>query len=155
MMKICDLLKENHIIFNLKPGEKEKVLADFVHELKKRALIEDDKVILEELLSRENLGSTGLERGIAIPHALIEEIEEPFLALALVKNGTNFAAMDQMPTYVLLLLLGNVNKPGKQLKILAHICRLVKETQFVEKIRLAEKPKDVCRLLEEEEERIG
>lgn len=154
-MKICNLLKENHIVFDLKPGEKEKVLTDFVKELKKRNLIQDDKVILDALLNRESLGSTGLERGIAVPHALTEEIQEPFLALALIKKGIDFEAIDQMPTYVLLLLLGNVNSPGIQLKILAHVCRLVKETQLVEKIRMVDQPEDVCRLLTEEEVKIG
>jgi PTS system nitrogen regulatory IIA component len=154
-MKICDLLTENHIVFDLKPGAKEKVLSDFVRELKKRSLIQNDKIILRELLKRESLGSTGLEKGIAIPHALTKENTEPFLALALIKKGTDFEALDQMPTYILLLLLGNVDKPSIQLRVLAHVCRLVKETPVVEKIRMAKKPEEVCRVMSKEEEKIG
>ena len=153
-MKICSLLREDHIFLDLKPGDKKHVIEEFVAAIKKRDLISNDKLILDELLKRESLGSTGLEKGIAIPHALIDEIKEPFLALAVIKKGIDFEAVDQMPTYVFLLLLGNKNNPGAQLKILAHVCRLVKETNFVEQIMKIEVPADICSLLEEEEGKI-
>jgi fructose-specific phosphotransferase system IIA component len=154
-MKICSLLKENHIFLDLKSGDKRQVLEEFVAAVKKRDLISDDKLILDELLKRESLGSTGLEKGIAIPHALIDEVKEPFLALAVFKKGIDFEAVDQLPTFVLLMLLGSKNNPGAQLKILAHVCRLVKETDFVEQIKKIEDPRDICALLEEEEGKIG
>jgi fructose-specific phosphotransferase system IIA component len=153
-MKICSLLKEDHIFLDLKPGDKKQVIEEFVAAIKKRELVSNDKLILDELLKRESLGSTGLEKGIAIPHALIDEVKEPFLALAVIKKGIDFEAVDQMPTYVFLLLLGNKNNPGAQLKILAHVCRLVKETNFVEQIRKIGDPADICSLLEEEEGKI-
>jgi len=85
---------------------------------------------------------------------LIYEVKEPFLALAVFKQGNDFEAADQMPTYVLMLLLGSKNNQGAQLKILAHVCRLVKETNFVEQIKKIEDPGDICALLEEEEGKI-
>ena len=153
-MKICGLLRKDHIILDLKPGEKRQILEEFVSSLKNRDLISDEKVILEELLKRESLGSTGLEKGIAVPHALTDKVKEPFLALAVIKKGIDFEAVDQMPTYVILLLLGNKDNPGFQLKVLAHICRLVKETQVVEKVREADSPEDICTIFDEEEEKI-
>ena len=154
-MKICSLLKQDHIFLDLKPGDKRHVLEEFVSAAKKRDLISDEKLILDELLKRESLGSTGLEKGIAIPHALIDGVKEPFLALAVFKNGIDFEAVDQMPTYVLMMLLGSKNNPGAQLKILAHVCRLVKETDIVEQIKKIEDPNNICDLLEEEEGKIG
>jgi mannitol/fructose-specific phosphotransferase system IIA component (Ntr-type) len=139
---------------DLKPGEKKDVMEQFVKGLKTRGLISNERLILEELMERESLGSTGLERGIGIPHALIDEIEESFLALAVIKEGIDFEAVDQMPTYVLFLLLGNKNNPGTQLKVLAHVCRLVKETDFVEKLKMADSCQDICKILEDEEEKI-
>ena len=153
-MKICDLLNETHIVFELEPGDKAQVLTDFTQELNRRNLIQDDKAVLRELLKRESLGSTGLEKGFAVPHALMDD-QEAFLALGIVRKGTDFEAVDQAPTFVLLLLLGNSARPGIQLKILAHICRLVKETKFVEKVQKIENPQEVCRLFENEEEKIG
>jgi PTS system nitrogen regulatory IIA component len=154
-MKICNLLKEDHIFLDLKPGDKRQVLEGFVTSVKKRGLITDDKSILDALLKRESLGSTGLEKGIAIPHALIDESKEAFLALAVIKEGIDFEAADLMPTYVLILLLGDKNIPGEQLKILAHVCRLVKETDIVEKIKKVKNPSDICVIFEEEEGKIA
>jgi len=154
-MKICGYLKKNHIFLDLEPGSKKDVLEAFILKLKDRGAIADTQVILDKLLERETLCSTGLEKGIAVPHTLTEQVDEPFLALALVKKGMTYEAVDQMPTYVLLLILGNTNNPGMQLKILAHICRLVKETDVVDKIRKVESPDEICRIFEEEEGKIG
>ncbi|MFP4081437.1 MAG: PTS sugar transporter subunit IIA [Candidatus Aminicenantes bacterium] len=153
-MKICSLLKKDHIFFDLEPGDKRKILEEFVAALKERGLIPEEKVILKELLDREKLGSTGLEKGIAVPHALTDKVEEPLLALALIKKGVDFEAADRMPTHIIVLLIGNKNNPGLQLKILAHICRLVKETNMVEKMKKAKSPSDVCSIFEEEEGKI-
>jgi len=150
-MKICGLLKENHIFLELKSGQKKDVLSEFVLGLKKRGLISNEKIILEALLKREALGSTGLEKGIAIPHALTDEVKESFIALALMKDGVDFGAVDERPTYILLLLLGNKKNSGFQLKILAHVCRLIKETEFVQKVKKQNSPHDICMILEDEE----
>lgn len=154
-MKICGYLKESHIFLDLEPGDKKDVLEAFITKLKKRGIIDDEQLILNKLLEREILCSTGLEKGIAVPHTLIDQVDEPLLALALIKKGMKYESVDHMPTYVLLLILGNTNKPGIQLKILAHICRLVKESDIVEKVRKIESPSEICRIFEEEEGKIG
>lgn len=153
-MKVHEYLKENHIFLDIEPGDKRHVLEKFVSALKKRGLISKEKVILDELLRREGLGSTGLEKGIAVPHALVKKIKEPIVALALIKEGVDFKAVDQMPTYIVLLLLGDKNNPGFQLKLLAHICRMVKETDFVENVKKAETSRDIWSVLKEEEDKI-
>ena len=153
-MKICGLLCEKHIFFDLKPGDKKTVLSEFVNALKSRNLISDNKAILQAVLDRESLGSTGLERGIAIPHGLTDEIEESFLALAVLKEGIEFEAIDHRPTYVLLMLLGNKQAPGLQLKVLAHVCRLIKETEFIDRVLKVESSSEACRILQEEEAKI-
>jgi len=153
-MKICGLLKEDHIFMDLKPGDKRHILEEFVLALKSRGLVSQERIILEELLRRESMGSTGLEKGIAVPHALIDEVKEPLLALALIKKGVDFEAADQKPTHVILLFLGRRDDPGYQLKVLAHICRLVKETNVVEKLKKAKSAQDICSIFEEEEGKI-
>jgi len=153
-MKTCELLKEDHIFLELKPGNKEYVLEEFVAALKKRGLISKERVVLDELLKRERLKSTGMEKGIAVPHALVKNIKEPILALALVKKGINFEAPDKKPTHVILLLLGNKNNPSLQLRWLAHICRLIKETRFVEAVKKAKSSQEICAVLKKEEEKI-
>ena len=154
-MEICNELNEDHIFLGLKAKTKSDVLKDLVDALKKRDLITNEEVVLDELIKREKLGSTGLEKGIAIPHALTEEVENSLFAVAVIKEGINYEAVDQLPTDVLFLLLGNKNNPGLQLKVLAHVCRLIKETDLVEKIRKAKTPQKVCEIFKEEEEKVG
>lgn len=154
-MKICGYLKKSHIFLDLEPGSKKDVLEMFISKLEERGAIGEAQSILDKLLERETLCSTGLEKGIAVPHTLTDQVEEPLLALALIKKGMTYESVDQMPTYVLLLILGNTDEPGMQLKILAHICRLVKETDVVEKIRTVGSPDEICRIFEQEEGKIG
>ncbi len=153
-MNIYGLLNEDHIFLDIEPGDKRSVLEEIVSALKKRGLISTEKGIVEDLLKREDLGSTGLEKGIAVPHALIGKIEKPLLALALIRKGINFEAVDKMPTYIVLLLLGNKDNPGSQLRLLAHICRMVKETKFVEKAKKAKSSYDIRGILKKEEDKI-
>ncbi len=150
-MKICGYLKKDHIFFDLKSTVKQDILEEFVAGLEERGFVNEPDVILSELLQREKLCSTGLEKGIAVPHALTNAVSSPLLALAVLRNGVNFGAVDEKPTYVLLLLLGNKDNPGFQLKVLAHICRMVKETSFVERVRDAESASEVCRIITDEE----
>ncbi|MFC2157334.1 PTS sugar transporter subunit IIA [Acidobacteriota bacterium] len=154
-MKICNYLTKGHIFLDMKSSDKRALLGEFVAVLKEMGSIEQDQIILESLLKREGLGSTGLEKGIAIPHALVDGVDGPIIALSVLKDGIDFEAADGMPTYVVLLLLGNKNNPGNQLKILAHVCRLVKETDFVEKVKMATVPEDICDILEKDEGKIG
>ena len=153
-MNVYEYLKENHIFLDIEPGDKKHVLGKFVSALKKRGLISRERIILDELLKRENLGSTGLEKGVAVPHALIKKIKEPIVALALIKDGIDFKAVDQMPTYIILLLLGDKDNSGFQLKLLGHICRMVKDTDFVEKVKKAETSQDIWSILKEVEQEI-
>ncbi|MBN1223852.1 MAG: PTS sugar transporter subunit IIA [Candidatus Aminicenantes bacterium] len=154
-MNICRLLNENQIFLDLESGEKTEVLGEFVRRLEKKGLIKNAKTVLKELIERENLCSTGLEKGIALPHTLTEEVEEPFLALGLIKDGMQYESLDNNPTFVLLLILGNKKDPGSQLKIIAHICRLVKETDFVERVKAIGSARDICSLLDDVEGKIG
>jgi len=153
-MKIGSLLKKEHIYFDMEAGEKRELIGKMVEALKSRRVIDREKLILEALLKREGLGSTGLEKGIAIPHAIVDEVKEPILALSVIPEGIDFEAADHLPTYIVLLLLGSKNNPGNQLKILAHVCRLVKETDVVEKLRAGRNAGEILAILEQEEEHI-
>jgi len=153
-MKICRFLNEDRIIPGLDPGTKEEVLRKFIMILNKRKLIHNPEEVLTKILDREHLGSTALNQEIAVPHALISNLENTFIAMGILKEKMNFGIDKEKPVSILILLLGNKDNPGQQLKILAHICRLIKETEVVSKIKQAENLDDICRRIEEEESKI-
>ncbi len=153
-MRICSFLKTEQVLLNLKAEDKPSILQELVSFLKENGIIKDDKKVLEELSKREELGSTALSRGIALPHALLPSLKSPVLALGLSQKGVDFGDKEGKPTHVFFVLLVNNEDPGKQLKILAHVCRLIKETDFVSKIKKIRSAGDACHILEEEERKI-
>ena len=88
--------------------------------------------LLEAILHRENVVSTGIGNHVAIPHADLPEIETPLLALGVFPDGIDFDSVDEEPVTLVFLLLGTPRSPGLHMKILARIARLSKDPEFEE-----------------------
>jgi mannitol/fructose-specific phosphotransferase system IIA component (Ntr-type) len=86
--------------------------------------------LLEAILHRENVVSTGIGNHVAIPHADIPEITAPLLALGVFPEGIDFDSVDEEPVTLVFLLLGTPRSPGLHMKILARIARLSKDPEF-------------------------
>lgn len=153
-MRIGGLLTQDKIVLGLEPGGKEEVLKRFLSILEERGLIKNPAEVQERILERERLGSTALDQEIAVPHALTSCMEKTFLALAVLKKKINFGTDEPKPVSILWLLLGHKDKPGQQLRVLAHICRFIKESEVVQKIRKAESVRGICKIIDEEERKI-
>ena len=93
--------------------------------------------LLEAILHRENVVSTGIGNHVAIPHADLPEIETPLLALGVFPDGIDFDSVDEEPVTLVFLLLGTPRSPGLHMKILARIARLSKDPEFEELERAA------------------
>ncbi len=153
-MKICSIIKKNNIVLGLEPGKKEDVLRKFLTILAERGLIDHSQDLLNKIMERERLGSTALDQEIAIPHALSSHIEKTFLALAVLDKEIDFGTDEPKPVSILFLLLGNQGNPGQQLKVLAHICRLIKETNVIKMIKKAKSIQEICEKIDEAESEI-
>jgi mannitol/fructose-specific phosphotransferase system IIA component (Ntr-type) len=103
----------------------------------RRELTRDRERLLLALRQRENVVSTGIGNGVAIPHADLPEIETPRLALGLFPDGVDFHALDEEPVHEIFLLLGTPRTPGLHMKILARIARLSKDAEFADLRRAA------------------
>ncbi len=91
--------------------------------------------ILSELLKRETLGSTGTGGGIAIPHARIPGLDEPFGILVRLRQPIDFNAIDSQPVDLLFLLLLPVTPDKEQLNALASVSRILRNSDSVRKLR--------------------
>jgi len=105
-------------------------------------LLSDDRppgpdVILAGLLEREQVMSTGIGHGIAIPHARLDDIGQVRLALVRYPEGIDFKALDGKPVYLAFGVVGPPQGTGLHVKLLARIARLVKEGSAVEEIMAA------------------
>ena len=111
-----------------------------LHDLARRAALVlkvDDDIVFRALLKREELGSTGVGNGVAIPHVRLEQVKKPFGIMARLKDPINFDSIDgQRVDLVCLLLLSKENESA-QLNALAGIARRLRTPELLEELRRA------------------
>ncbi len=152
-MKITEFLNKNAIKIGLQSTEKEDSLKELVDVLAGVVDVGDKKAIVKSLIERENLGSTGIGQGIAIPHGKTDKVKELISVLAISKKGVNFEALDGEPVYIFFLLVAPKDAAGPHLKALAQISRMLRDTYFCDLLRRCETNEQVYDLIRKEENR--
>lgn len=94
----------------------------------------DADVLYRRLMEREQLGSTGIGSGVAIPHCKLEKLKRAMVALAVTDSGIDFGAVDGQPVQLFVLLVSPENAPADHLQVLASISRWVKGGERVKRI---------------------
>ncbi len=152
-MKITEFLDKRGIKMNIESSDKEDVLKELVDLLAEVKDIGDKKLILKALIERENLGSTGIGQGIAIPHGKTDKVKDIVAVLGISRKGVNFDALDGESVYLFFLLVAPKENPGPHLKALAQISRLLRDSFFCELIKRCKTPDEVYELIRKEEEK--
>jgi PTS system fructose-specific IIA component/PTS system nitrogen regulatory IIA component len=136
-MGMCDFISREAIIPALTATTKEGVIREMVESLHRAGFFREAEVedIVRAVLRREQLGSTGIGRGIAIPHAKYATAHRMIGTLALSRSGVNFDSVDGEPVYVFVLLLSPQDKPGDHLRALESVVRSMREDSFVRSLR--------------------
>lgn len=150
-IKLSNLLKEKFIALDLKGGDKKKVLGELTELIAQSKKIKSKKVFFNCLMEREELGSTGIGSGVAIPHAKTKAVNDFILAFARKDEGMDFGALDGEKTYVFFVLASPKEQVGGHLKILAEISRLVRDKFIVDLLRRAENKKEIIKVISEAE----
>lgn len=136
-MTIEEFLQPANVVVDLRASDKEAVLRELAGRAA-LALHRDTQALLKALHEREDLGSTGMGDGIAIPHIRLEGIERPFGILVRLTRPIEFAAVDGRPVDVLfLLVLPREARGGGQLNALACVARRLRDEATVKAIRQA------------------
>lgn len=154
-MKITEFLCEKAVDYDLKSLDKKGVIEELVDLLIKAGKIKDkDKQkIIEIILNRESLGSTGIGQGIAIPHGKSDCVKELTAALGISKRGINFDALDGEPVFIFFLLLAPEDSAGPHLKALARISRLLKDKYLRDALIKAKDDKEILNIIKEEDQK--
>jgi len=129
-MKLSDFIQRGMVSVNLKSRTKEGVISEIVEQLYKIRKIKDKERILESLLKREKLESTGVGGGIAIPHARISELKEPLIFAGLSRHGINFSSIDGEPVHLIILFLTPLLESELHLKVLSKVAALLNNKIF-------------------------
>lgn len=152
-MRVADFLKKEWIISDLASHNKEGALSEMVGVLEKTGGVTDAGKALTVLIEREQLGSTGIGEGIAIPHGKLPEIDNVVSVFALSRSGVDFDSMDGAPVHILFLLIAPENSASLHLKALARISRLLKSRQFRDELIKSNGVEDLYDLIVSEDEK--
>ena len=156
-MTIMSFLDEKAVTTDLKTHthNKEDIIRELVQLLVVAGSIKEKDVprLLQALLKRESLGSTGIGQGVAIPHGKYDGVKNLVAAFGVCHNGVPFDALDGEPVYLFFLLVAPEDSAGPHLKALARISRLLKDKHFRDCLRNAKDEQMLVRIIREEDER--
>lgn len=150
-MRITDLLNENNIDLSGKVANKSECIERMVDLMATVGNIIDKEVYKEAVYERENLSTTGIGEGIAIPHAKSDAVSKPGLAAMVVPNGVDYDSIDGEPVTLIFLIAAPNSKDNVHLDVLSNLSMLLMDEQFTEKLRNAKSKKEFLQYIDEAE----
>lgn len=154
-MRLTEIVVKEAIITNLDSDTKEAAIRKMVSGLSATGRIkaEDEEAILAAILKREELGSTGIGWGCAVPHTKHPSVDNILVNIALHQPGLDFQSLDGEDVFILFLVVSPWDRPGDHLRGLETITRHLKSEDFRSFLRQAKSAEDVWELLKEVDER--
>lgn len=154
-MEILDFLNPKAISTGLQAQDKKGIIKELLDLVIKSGDVDakDKDALLDVIMEREALGSTGIGLGIGIPHAKSKYAKNLIAAFGVSPRGIDFDSLDGEPAYIFFLLLAPEDTAGPHLKALARISRLLKEKYLRDALRKAADPKEVIKIIREEDQK--
>jgi mannitol/fructose-specific phosphotransferase system IIA component (Ntr-type) len=154
-MRLSELLREEQILLSPPAKDKGAMIAALVDALAAQGRLEPGRkaAVLEALLAREKIASTGMEHGIAIPHASVDGLPGPLAMLALCPAGVPFQSADGQPARLLVLLVIPRAAVTEHARTLAGIAKLLQYEELREALLRARSPREALGIIREEEQR--
>ncbi|MEE9269232.1 MAG: PTS sugar transporter subunit IIA [Candidatus Krumholzibacteria bacterium] len=125
--ELAEFFQESLCIFDLESKDKRGALSEMVECISGACQLKDRDLILEMLMTRERLGSTGIGKGVAFPHGRSLAVQELTLLFARSREGVDFDALDKKPTHLFFLIIAPPqDKENLYLQVLGHLVELIK-----------------------------
>lgn len=150
-MRISQLLNKDSIIDSLTAKDKKGVIDELALAISKTTKASAKEIAIV-LMEREQLGSTGIGGGIAIPHGKLNLVESIIVGFGLSRDGVEYDSLDNRPVHIFFLLLTSENSTGGHLKVLAQISKLLKMDQFKKGLLAAQSVDDIYDIIMEQDE---
>jgi PTS system nitrogen regulatory IIA component len=150
-MRMSDFVCRQAILPSLTATSKEDVIRQMVQSLANTGLFQPDEQedIVRAILRRELLGSTGIGKGVAIPHTKHGSVDRLVATIAVTPNGVPFDSLDGEPVHLIVLLISPLDRPGEHLRALENVSRNLKEdSNFKAALRNATTREQICELLD-------
>ena len=150
-MKFADFVSRDAIIADLTAEDKEGVIREMVQALMAVSQIDagEQESIIKAILKREELGSTGIGRGVAVPHTKHHSVDRLIGTVAVSKEGVNFNSLDGEKVQLFFLLISPPDRPGDHLRALENISRQLRNDTFCKFLKQAKTADEIQQLLDE------
>ena len=150
-MKLSEFVVRQSILTELTAATKEEAIRLMVESLAATGSVKssDQEEIIAAILKREELGSTGIGKGVAVPHAKHQSVDKLVATIAVSKTGVEFASLDGEKVHILFLLVSPHDRPGDHLRALENISRHLRNDRFCSFLKQANVPQQVIDLMEE------
>ena len=148
---IADYIKVETINLNLESKNKNTVIRELYNNLRQTNLIKDEEQGLNDIFKREDMGSTGIGKRIALPHAKTKAVDELMITFGISRNGISYNSVDDENVNIFFMFLCPENKTREYLKVLARISRLIREEKFVNDLLKATSNQEILELIRKEE----
>src|SRR5688572_21848203 len=150
-MKFADFINVASIKADVGADDKPAAIRELVESLAQAGAIAADDVegIVGAVMKREELGSTGIGRGVAVPHTKHASVERLVGTVGISVEGVDFNSLDGDKVHLLFLLVSPPDRPGDHLRALENISRQLRDDSFCRFLKQARSPHDVQQLLEE------
>lgn len=150
-MKLRDFIVNDAIVAQLTATDRNGVIRELVTSLATAGALAEDAVedVISALIMREQNGSTGFGKGVAVPHAKDLKVKKMIGTIGRSENGIDFAALDHQPVYSIVLLLSPENQPQQHLQAMNIIFSNLQEDIFRRFLRQSGTREQIVELLEE------
>ena len=148
-MQINDLFSNQLIKVGLTGVNKFQVIEEMVDLLDKAKMLNDHSIALDDVIEREQYLSTGLENGVAIPHAKTDTVDELRLTFGISKEGIDFDSLDGQPATLVFLVLSPKDTSGPHIQLLARISRNLKREEIRNALLNCDSPEKVNEVFED------
>ena len=153
-MKLSDVIVSDAIVPALASRTRDEAIAELAEALVQAGAVpqRDRSKIIEKVLEREAQATTGIGKGVALPHAKPPGIKQAIATIGLSREGIDFAALDAKAVYVVIFLLSSPDNPDEHLQAMETIFKQVQRDMFRKLLRQCETKQDIVELIHEADE---
>lgn len=153
-MKLADIVVTDAIRAKMQATTRDEAIRELVGALAEAGAIPKKNVgtIAKSVISREVQATTGIGKGISLPHAKVKGLKSPIATFGGVPDGLDFSSLDSQPVYSVILLLSNPDNPDEHLQAMETIFRHVQRDMFRKFLRQAETNEAITDLIQEADE---
>ena len=150
-MKISDILTENLVATGLPGNTKNEVIDAMIELVASSPKVMDKEKVRQAIFEREEIMSTGVGNGFAIPHGKTEAVSDIVAAFAVTAQPIDYQSLDEKPVRLVFLLVGKDNLVGPHIKLLSRISRLMNKEEFRRRLLDLKSPREILEAFRQEE----